>query len=154
MGRLIPCSFSRLLTKVLSQLAVILYYDYLLTFSAEVSYIWPQPISLNILLFYLNRYIAFASKIIPLIILFSNIGYSEEVRSRWRSETTIICICHLTSFPCRGLFCTIIAIQPETEKLVDNSCNSIIRVHVYLLFLNQVAIAGAYSRWVLRDRLI
>ena len=58
----------------------ILFYDYLLTFSAEVSYIWPQPLSLNTSLFYLNRYISFVGNIATPILLFSDIGYSAEVR--------------------------------------------------------------------------
>jgi len=63
----------------ISQLAAILYYDYILTFSAEVLHIWPQPISWNTFLFYSNRYIAFAAKIISSSLLFSNIGHSERV---------------------------------------------------------------------------
>lgn len=63
----------------ISQLAAILYYDYMLTFPAEVSHIWPQPISWNTFLFYSNRYIAFAAKIISSILIFSDIGHSEGV---------------------------------------------------------------------------
>jgi hypothetical protein len=58
----------------------IFFYDYLLTFPAEVSYIWPQPISLNTTLFYLNRFISFVGNIATLIIFFSGISDSEEVR--------------------------------------------------------------------------
>ena len=58
----------------------ILFYDHLLTFSAEVSYIWPEPISLNTFLFYLNRYISFVGNIATLIIFLSDFGHPAEVR--------------------------------------------------------------------------
>ncbi len=57
-----------------------LYYDYLLTLTAEVSHIWPQPISLNIFLFFLNRYLAVFGNIVVTVILFTDIGHSDKVR--------------------------------------------------------------------------
>src|ERR1700730_15316838 len=133
----------------ISQLAAILYYDYILTFSAEVSHIWPQPISWNTFLFYSNRYIAFATKIISATLIFSNIGHSEGVsqdpQSCWHS-----CI-NLTSFPHRGLFCVTTVVRHETETLAIYSCYTIIRIHEALLLLNQVAIAGASLHRVPRD---
>ncbi|KAH8993603.1 hypothetical protein EDB86DRAFT_2928760 [Lactarius hatsudake] len=46
----------------------VLYYDHLLTFPAEVSHVWSQPISINTLLFLLNRYVAFLGNVaVPLV---------------------------------------------------------------------------------------
>ncbi|KAH8998017.1 hypothetical protein EDB92DRAFT_1317246 [Lactarius akahatsu] len=46
----------------------VLYYDHVLTFPAEVSHVWSQPISVNTLLFLLNRYVAFLGNVaVPLI---------------------------------------------------------------------------------------
>jgi hypothetical protein len=61
-------------------IVAILYYEYLLTLAAEVSHIWPQPISLNIFLFFLNRYLAVFGNIIATVIIFTDIGPSEKVR--------------------------------------------------------------------------
>ncbi|KAH9063244.1 hypothetical protein EDB87DRAFT_1708483 [Lactarius vividus] len=56
----------------------VLYYDHILTFPAEVSHIWSQPISLNTLLFLLNRYVAFLGNItVPLV------GFSGLISSTW-----------------------------------------------------------------------
>jgi hypothetical protein len=57
-----------------------LYYDYFLTLAAEVSHIWPQPISLNIFLFFLNRYLAVFGNIVVFVIVFMDIGHSDKVR--------------------------------------------------------------------------
>lgn len=35
---------------------VILYYDFVLTFSQEIAHIWPRPLSRPALLFFINRY--------------------------------------------------------------------------------------------------
>jgi hypothetical protein len=45
----------------------LLYYDHILTFPAEVSHMWSQPISANTLLFLSNRYVAlFGNTIVPI----------------------------------------------------------------------------------------
>ena len=56
------------------------YYDYLLTFTAEVSHIWPQPLSVNTFLFFSNRYLSFFGNIAGYLLLFSKLGNPEEVR--------------------------------------------------------------------------
>jgi len=45
----------------------LLYYDHILTFPAEVSYMWSQPISAHALLFLLNRYVALLGNIVVLM---------------------------------------------------------------------------------------
>ena len=60
--------------------AVLFYYDYLLTFAAEVSHIWPQPISVNTFLFYLNRYFSFFGNIAASLLLYAKLADQEEVR--------------------------------------------------------------------------
>ncbi|KAI9459158.1 hypothetical protein BJY52DRAFT_384140 [Lactarius psammicola] len=51
----------------------LLYYDHVLTFPAEVSHIWSQPISPNTLLFLLNRYVAFLGNIVVPVVGFSGL---------------------------------------------------------------------------------
>ena len=58
---------------------VLFYYDYFLTFGAEVFHIWPQPISVNTSLFFLNRYITFFGNIVSFVLLFSPISKTAKV---------------------------------------------------------------------------
>ncbi|KAH9015855.1 hypothetical protein EDB84DRAFT_1525191 [Lactarius hengduanensis] len=63
-------NFSGTFTHSCAQVVAIsvLYYDHVLTFPAEVSHVWSQPISVNTLLFLLNRYVAFLGNVaVPLI---------------------------------------------------------------------------------------
>ena len=66
--------------KRLNVVAVLFYYDYLLTFAAEVSHIWPQPISVNTFLFFLNRYFSFLGNIAASLLLYAKLGNPEQVR--------------------------------------------------------------------------
>jgi len=70
----------RVLLKRLNVVAVLFYYDYLLTFAAEVSHIWPQPISVNTFLFFLNRYFSFLGNIAASLLLYAKLGNPEQVR--------------------------------------------------------------------------
>jgi len=47
------------------------YYDYLLTLGAEVSHVWPQPITWHGSLFYLNRYLGISSNLAAAFIYFT-----------------------------------------------------------------------------------
>ncbi|KAI0284588.1 hypothetical protein BGY98DRAFT_523966 [Russula aff. rugulosa BPL654] len=47
------------------------YYDFALTFAAEVAHVWPQPISMNTFLFFSNRYVSFSGNIVVFILLFT-----------------------------------------------------------------------------------
>lgn len=60
----------------------LLYYDYILTFPAEVSHMWSQPISANALLFLLNRYVALLGNIVVLM------GLSGRIREAVRQQLT------------------------------------------------------------------
>ncbi|KAH9171084.1 hypothetical protein EDB89DRAFT_1974095 [Lactarius sanguifluus] len=61
----------------------VLYYDHVLTFPAEVSHVWSQPISVNMLLFLLNRYVAFLGNVaVPLI------GFSGLISLTVRRQST------------------------------------------------------------------
>ena len=55
------------------------YYDYILTFFAEVSHVWPQPISVNTFLFFCNRYISFSGNIVATVLLFAPLNKSTQV---------------------------------------------------------------------------
>lgn len=66
--------------KRLNVAAVLFYYDYLLTFAAEVSHIWPQPISVNTFLFFLNRYFSFLGNVAASLLLYAKLGNPEQVR--------------------------------------------------------------------------
>src|SRR5229473_2914115 len=54
------------------------YYDFILTFAAEVSYIWPQPISVNTVLFFCNRYISFFGNIVAGILLSTHLSNNNS----------------------------------------------------------------------------
>ncbi|KAI0264641.1 hypothetical protein BC834DRAFT_970590 [Gloeopeniophorella convolvens] len=58
-----------------------LYYDHVLTFPAEVSRMWSQPISKNTLLFFLNRYVAFLGNIAVAVITFAGVSTTHEVHT-------------------------------------------------------------------------
>ncbi|KAH9036859.1 hypothetical protein EDB85DRAFT_2204062 [Lactarius pseudohatsudake] len=61
----------------------VLYYDHVLTFPAEVSHVWSQPISINTLLFLLNRYVAFLGNVaVPLT------GFSGLISLTVRRQST------------------------------------------------------------------
>lgn len=59
---------------------MLFYYDYLLTFAAEVTHVWPQPISVNTFLFFLNRYFSVSGNIVASVLIFTHLGDSAEVR--------------------------------------------------------------------------
>ncbi|KAI9432964.1 hypothetical protein H4582DRAFT_2082796 [Lactarius indigo] len=63
----------------------LLYYDHILTFPAEVSHIWSQPISVNTLLFLLNRYVALLGNITVPLVGFSGL-ISLTVRRQFTHE--------------------------------------------------------------------
>lgn len=50
--------------------SAILYYDHIVTFSAEVRYIWQKPLSRSSLIFFLNRYVICFGYIPVLLFLF------------------------------------------------------------------------------------
>ncbi|KAI0293949.1 hypothetical protein BC826DRAFT_1104840 [Russula brevipes] len=91
----------------------VLYYDHLLTFGREVSHIWPQPTSINTLLFFFNRYVAFIGNIGAAVLLLAGLGDSVE--------PTVFCV--------------------RTEGMAVYSCNLIARVRELILVVNQVGVA-------------
>ncbi|KAI0070130.1 hypothetical protein K474DRAFT_912204 [Panus rudis PR-1116 ss-1] len=56
----------------------VLYYDYLCTFTAEVSYIWPKPTSGASLIFLLNRYFSILVDIVVIWANFANFKTPES----------------------------------------------------------------------------
>lgn len=66
------------------------YYDYILTFGAEVSHVWPQPISLNTFLFFCNRYFAFSGNIVAAVLLFAPPNSSTSCSNLVRLRETLL----------------------------------------------------------------
>ncbi|KAH9974117.1 hypothetical protein BGW80DRAFT_203615 [Lactifluus volemus] len=60
----------------------ILVYDHILTFSAEVSHIWPQPFSSHTVLFFLNRYVGLVSNTGASVLVFLSTNTTEELQIR------------------------------------------------------------------------
>ncbi|KAH9974115.1 hypothetical protein BGW80DRAFT_1305313, partial [Lactifluus volemus] len=57
----------------------ILIYDHILTFSAEVSHIWPQPLSIHTVLFFLNRYVGLVTNTGASALVFFSTNTTVEV---------------------------------------------------------------------------
>ncbi|KAF5350881.1 hypothetical protein D9758_010481 [Tetrapyrgos nigripes] len=54
--------------------ATLLCYDYLCTFEHEVAYIWPQPLTIGSVLFFLNRYSPFIDTFLNISLTFTDIS--------------------------------------------------------------------------------
>lgn len=57
-----------------------LFYDHLVTFDAEVTYIWGRPKSIGVYSFLVNRYFAIVANIIIVIPGIGENAHSEQVR--------------------------------------------------------------------------
>ncbi|KAN0111760.1 hypothetical protein V8E52_008140 [Russula decolorans] len=99
------------------------YYDYILTFAAEVSHVWPQPISMNTFLFFCNRYISFFGNIAAVILLFAPLSDSTERSVLYQQSVVNV---ELTTFSVY-------------------SCSSLVRVREILIVLGQVAVGATLA---------
>ncbi|KAF8480229.1 hypothetical protein DFH94DRAFT_830774 [Russula ochroleuca] len=109
------------------QIAAIMlfYYDYLLTFAAEVSHVWPQPISVNTFLFFLNRYFSVCGNIVAAFLLFADLGNSNQ----------------------RSVLLSTLAIsrQCRTKVFSIYSCDIIVHAREALLVLGQIVVSATLA---------
>ena len=62
-------------------------YDYILTFSREVKCIWSRKVSAAVVLFFINRYVVLANRLIRLIQLYDWHGHREIQADQVRIES-------------------------------------------------------------------
>ncbi|KAH9974119.1 hypothetical protein BGW80DRAFT_1445111 [Lactifluus volemus] len=68
----------------------ILIYDHILTFPAEVSHIWPQPLSSHTVLFFLNRYVGLVSNTGASALIFFSTATTESCKSVSRVHEILV----------------------------------------------------------------
>lgn len=129
-----------------SWLAVILYYDYLLTFSMEIERFWTfRRISSGSFFFFFNRYLAFFGNI-PIIFVFFWRTEDRQLKIQVRS----LCILILVSMASADDFLDVG--QPLLiNRLLANlyysfgSCNVLQAYHQFFAMISQVVIGSKYS---------
>ncbi len=129
----------------------LLYYDHILTFPAEVSHVWSQPISPNTLLFLLNRYVALLGNIVVPLTGFSGV-FSSTVRRQSAHE--LPSHSHLILSPplYRGVSSPECRHQRELRtNVTDVSCTTPTYVRQALLVLSQVLVSSAFSNQLSRN---